>query len=311
MTNVMPSSAAGAKRVVRQDEVSDPRVSEVRVFEGVRGNNWQGASVCVLRPRGVEWLEPLARCEPRQDADGWWRCEAPSGLSASVRYTYLLVRQVAVQDRAGHETPTAEPDVYALLPEECLTLDEAPGAYYVSMQEGMPDGEKARLLSGPFTAHLAAWSAVSTVRDFLAQEGPAEAVWWRLGTARREPDEADGAPGPLNAAIEAWQRKQAAGRAAIEEEARAAAARPAAYFVVDDVIDEAGREGFELLYGDALTATGTRVHSAKTLSECLARVPAGDPVYRVKLARRHGEFSCRLIRGSGPGVAEPTEGPSP
>lgn len=303
------------KRVVLCDEVTDAAVSAVRVFEPVAADGLEGPQVGqmvrVLRPGVAEFTVAWEACRPRRGADGWVECMAPAGEGRTqVQYPYWLVRMTALQDREGHETAAPAPQVYAVLPADCLTLDAAPGAYYVSMQEGSPDGAKGRVLYGPFGAHLAALSAVQRVKAFLADKGPLESTWWRIGTARTEPGAAPAAPGPLNQAIDAWMEEEEAARVEAEEERRAAGERPSVYFVVDDVIDEAGREGFELMHGDAQTATGYSVHRGHTLSECIARVPAGDPVYRVKLARRHGEFSCKLIEGGARASAEPAEGPS-
>ena len=65
------------------------------------------------------------------------------------------------------------------------------------------------------------------------------------------------------------------------------------YFIVDDAIDEAGREGFELLFGDPHTAVGFFVEKARRLWQLQLSVRKRDPaltkVARVFLARRHGE----------------------
>lgn len=67
------------------------------------------------------------------------------------------------------------------------------------------------------------------------------------------------------------------------------------YFIVDDVISESGCEGFCLMHGDPHEARGFIQHESRTLRECLARVPAGETVYRVRLARRHGTHTVKLI----------------
>lgn len=65
------------------------------------------------------------------------------------------------------------------------------------------------------------------------------------------------------------------------------------YFIVDDAIDEAGHEGFELLFGDPTTAVGFFVERSRRLWQLkllvLKRDPGTTHVARVFLARRHGE----------------------
>lgn len=66
------------------------------------------------------------------------------------------------------------------------------------------------------------------------------------------------------------------------------------YFVVDDVIDARGTEGFAVLYGQPDTAVGSQQAEFRTLRECRAYVLkhdglSGRDACRVFLARRHGE----------------------
>lgn len=64
------------------------------------------------------------------------------------------------------------------------------------------------------------------------------------------------------------------------------------YFIVDDVIDDAGHEGFELLFGDPIAATGTSQRIALRLYELKRYLRKHHPdlkqVARVFLARRWG-----------------------
>lgn len=65
------------------------------------------------------------------------------------------------------------------------------------------------------------------------------------------------------------------------------------YFVLDDVINERGREGFVVMYGDPGEARGFDQGSFRTLREARAYVLkhdalAGRDACRVFLARRHG-----------------------
>jgi hypothetical protein len=67
------------------------------------------------------------------------------------------------------------------------------------------------------------------------------------------------------------------------------------YWVVDDCIDASGHEGYELLRGNPYSTVGVRIHAARRLHTVLAKVPHGEKVYRVRLARRHGTHSVKLI----------------
>jgi len=74
------------------------------------------------------------------------------------------------------------------------------------------------------------------------------------------------------------------------------------YFITDDVITQSGREGFEVVYGNPYTACGFSQYAALTLRECKAfvalRIAEGETVYRVRLARRHGEHSVKVLKMS-------------
>lgn len=64
------------------------------------------------------------------------------------------------------------------------------------------------------------------------------------------------------------------------------------YFIVDDVLDEAGHEGFELLFGDPVAATGCSQRTALRLLDLKRYLRKHHPhlksVARVFLARRWG-----------------------
>lgn len=73
------------------------------------------------------------------------------------------------------------------------------------------------------------------------------------------------------------------------------------YFILDDVINERGTEGFCVMFGDPWEARGFDQFTAKTMRECLAyllpHITRGERVYRVKLARRHGEHKVSVLLG--------------
>lgn len=72
-----------------------------------------------------------------------------------------------------------------------------------------------------------------------------------------------------------------------------------AYFILDDVIDERGREGYEVMHGNPFDATGFSQFKSLRYGDCLdyvkKRTKPNEPVYRVKLARRHKVPSVKLI----------------
>lgn len=74
-----------------------------------------------------------------------------------------------------------------------------------------------------------------------------------------------------------------------------------AYWIVDDVLDGQRKEGFQLFYGCPFRAVGTKQGEFLHLGLALAAVSKGEAVYRVKLARRHGDHSVKLIREAGQG----------
>ncbi|CAN7631656.1 hypothetical protein [Massilia sp. LjRoot122] len=71
------------------------------------------------------------------------------------------------------------------------------------------------------------------------------------------------------------------------------------FWIVDDVLDGQAKEGFQVFYGCPFRAIGTKQGEFALLGLALASVPEIEAVYRVKLARRHGEHSVALIRTSG------------
>lgn len=68
------------------------------------------------------------------------------------------------------------------------------------------------------------------------------------------------------------------------------------YWIVDDVLDERPNEGFQVYFGCPFRFIGTKQSEYLRLGQALASVPKTEAVYRVKLARRHGQHSVRLLR---------------
>jgi hypothetical protein len=74
-----------------------------------------------------------------------------------------------------------------------------------------------------------------------------------------------------------------------------------AYFVVDDVLQNSGREGFAVLIGDPETAIGTGQGEFATLkaAENFIKSEKAESYYRVFLARRHGTHKVKFVRIGG------------
>lgn len=70
------------------------------------------------------------------------------------------------------------------------------------------------------------------------------------------------------------------------------------YYIIDDCIDTSGTEGFVLMFGDPWTAIGVERYFARSIKELRGKVPEGEPLFRVRLARRHGEHSVCRINGA-------------
>jgi hypothetical protein len=75
------------------------------------------------------------------------------------------------------------------------------------------------------------------------------------------------------------------------------------YWIVDDCLDESREEGFQIFHGCPFRALGVKQGEYRTYGAALASIPADEVVFRVKLARRHGQHSVtRIGRAGGPGI---------
>ena len=74
-----------------------------------------------------------------------------------------------------------------------------------------------------------------------------------------------------------------------------------AYFIIDDWCDDLHREGFVLMHGNPSDAIGTTQGEFRFLYEAIDKAARSmverEPLYRVKLARRHGTHSVRVLQG--------------
>jgi hypothetical protein len=68
-----------------------------------------------------------------------------------------------------------------------------------------------------------------------------------------------------------------------------------AFFIVDDVLEGQSTEGFQVFFGCPHRAIGAKHGEFLRLGDARRSIKKGEPVYRVKLARRHGEHSVMLM----------------
>lgn len=71
------------------------------------------------------------------------------------------------------------------------------------------------------------------------------------------------------------------------------------YFIIDDCIDQHGTEGYVVMFGDPYTAVGVERGKFKlfrqAVNEAARHIVKGENVYRVRLARRHGEHKVTIL----------------
>ena len=68
------------------------------------------------------------------------------------------------------------------------------------------------------------------------------------------------------------------------------------YWIVDDVLTNSSREGYQVYFGCPFTAIGVLQSEHLLRREALHAIPASEEVYRVTLARRHHNHSVTLLR---------------
>lgn len=68
------------------------------------------------------------------------------------------------------------------------------------------------------------------------------------------------------------------------------------YWIVDDVLNNSSKEGYQVYFGCPFTAIGVLQSEHLLRREALHAVPANEEVYRVMLARRHHKHSVTLLR---------------
>lgn len=68
------------------------------------------------------------------------------------------------------------------------------------------------------------------------------------------------------------------------------------YWIVDDVLTNSSKEGYQVYFGCPFTAIGVLQSEHLLRREALHTIPANEEVYRVMLARRHHNHSVTLLR---------------
>lgn len=124
--------------------------------------------------------------------------DALSAPGNQTRYTYLLLREVAVVDRATADvTPIAHGRLVGMTHWDRMEVDQRPGLYFVNIMKNGARGPSAQLL-GPFERHLDALLRTHQVSRHV-QDRYSDAVWCSYGTVRLDCDAADAPRGKLNA----------------------------------------------------------------------------------------------------------------
>lgn len=68
-----------------------------------------------------------------------------------------------------------------------------------------------------------------------------------------------------------------------------------AFFIVDDALEGQSKEGFQVFFGCPHRAIGAKHGEFLQLGDARRSINEGEPVYRVKLARRHDKHSVTLM----------------
>lgn len=150
-----------------------------------------------LRRTGVAEFRGLPANIQRAES-GLSYFDAISAPGNQTRYTYLLLREVAVVDRAtAGVTPIANGRLVGMTQWDRMDVDQRPGLYYVNIMKNDARGPSAQLL-GPFERHLDALLRTHQVSRHV-QDCYSDAVWCSYGTVRLDCDAADAPRGKLNA----------------------------------------------------------------------------------------------------------------
>ncbi len=143
-------------------------------------DNAKGVTVTLLRTG----LQPFpSSVSSIKSCEGRCFVGAASAPGNQSTYTYLLLREAAVFERAtGEITPSENPggQLFGMMVQDRYDVDPSPGLYYVSARN---DAGKTALLLGPYPRHLDALLMVGRASSYLIDRSP-EATWLYYGTLR-------------------------------------------------------------------------------------------------------------------------------
>lgn len=205
----------GRIRQERQEFVQEPHLfaigdelrlaDRVPLYAPVRFATNEDCWGAVLRRGGLDdFYGPISKAVRTDDGLSFF-----DGISApgnKTTYTYMLMREVGVLDRAnGQFIPSEEKQLIGMTKWDRTEVDQRPGLYYVNAQK---DGEteKNALLLGPFPSHIDALLKVRAASTHVANQNP-DGVWLSYGTVKVDMA-ADEAPrGRLNEALLSEQER--------------------------------------------------------------------------------------------------------
>lgn len=168
----------------------------VSLYAPVRYGTSADCMAAVLRRSGLhDFAGPISRTVRTDDGLSFF-----DGISApgnSTTYTYMLMREVGILDRAnGQFIASEEKQLIGMTKWDRTEVDQRPGLYYVNAQKDGETKENALLL-GPFPSHIDALLKVHAASNHVANLN-SDGVWLSYGTVKVDTT-ADEAPrGRLN-----------------------------------------------------------------------------------------------------------------
>lgn len=197
---------AGRQRRERQELPPEPvlfaiggelrSAQRVPIYEPVRfATNAEAATAILRRDDMADFQGPVSKAVCTDTGLSFFEgISAPGNRST---YTYMLMREVGVMDRAQRRVvPSETGQLIGMTKWDRMEIDQQPGLYYVNARK---DGDRAKnaLLLGPFEHHLDALLRTQQVSDHVAAQYT-EGVWYSFGTARLDVAPEDAPRGKLN-----------------------------------------------------------------------------------------------------------------
>jgi hypothetical protein len=200
---------AGRQRREKQELPSEPLLfamgselcsaQQVPLYEPVRFGTEAEMASAVLRRDGIgDFRGTLSKAVRTETGLSFF--EATSAPGNQTTYTYLLMREVAVLDRAsGKLLPSEDKPRVGMTKWDRVEVDQRPGFYYVNAhQNGNPP--KDALLLGPFGKHLDALLCTEKASNYVVKNFHG-GIWFSFGTARLDTTVDEAPRGRFNAEL--------------------------------------------------------------------------------------------------------------